>query len=142
MPNPSSPCQRLPKQTMCNMVSRPLLPELKRALFAGLHKVHRTDETGVMGADHMTQLNRVIQVLDVQADKTFLPVSASTYRVTWRGIPAGRCDHLIIRNLAVPDAGPMPQASPCSIDQTIAIGVHAWFRTYARRLVEPLEQLQ
>src|SRR5262245_35194884 len=114
---------------------------MKRALLAGVHEMHRTDETGIVRADDVTQFHWVIQILDLQTDETFLSVSASPRGIARRGVPRSRRDDLIVRDLALPDLYPMPQAPPRGIDQAIAVGIHARFRLDESRLAEMLHEL-
>src|SRR5262249_15790985 len=111
---------------------------MKRVLLASIHEMHRTDETGIVRTDDVTQFHRVIQILDLQTDETFFPVSASPCGIARRGVPRRRRDDRIVRDLALPDSYPMPQAPPRGIDQAIAVGIHARCRLDESRLAEML----
>jgi hypothetical protein len=39
--------------------------------------MHCADEARVVGADDVTQFNRIIEVFDLKADEALLPVSAA-----------------------------------------------------------------
>src|SRR5262245_51405256 len=78
----------------------------------GPHEVHLAEEAGVVRPDDVTHLDRVLQVLDLQADETLLPMPSPPRGVARRAVPGRRRDHLVVGDPSAPDLHPVLQATP------------------------------
>ena len=98
--------------------------------------VDGADEAGVVRAHDVEQLDRVVEVGDLQADEALLPVTAAARAVARGAVPGGGRDHLVVRDRAVPDPDPVAEAAARGVDRAEPVAVRLGLGRDERGLVE------
>lgn len=90
----------------------------------------------------MTHFNGIIQVLNLETDKAFLPMAAFARRVSRRAVPRSGGYHLVVLDLAAGHLQPMTEAAARGVNEATSDSLCFSFRLDEGRLVDMCDEVR
>src|SRR5262245_38494228 len=102
----------------------------------------RANEAGVMRPYDMAQLDGIVEVLDLQAEKALFPMPTPAGRIARGTVPRRRCDDLVVGDLPAPNLHPVPETASRGVDKSATVRVSQRPRRDVGGLVQMAAQLR